>query len=66
MLVSPTQTLKLHSALRVKGVDSTRYVVDDAGHGDLAFLGDPQAALPWSTQQVMGIMVDFLGAHLSR
>jgi hypothetical protein len=34
------------------------------GHGDLAFSGDPATGLPWTTQQVMGIIVDFFGEHL--
>jgi hypothetical protein len=37
-----------------------------AGHGDLSFLGDTQAGLPWTTQMVMGIMVRFLGRQLER
>jgi acetyl esterase/lipase len=63
-LVSPSQTLMLHNALTAAGVDSTRYVVDGAGHGDLAFSGDPATGLPWTTRQVMGIIVDFFGEHL--
>jgi hypothetical protein len=35
-------------------------VLDGAGHGDLSFLGDSKADLPWSTNQTMGIVVDFL------
>jgi acetyl esterase/lipase len=59
-LVSPSQTLILHNALVAAGVHSTRYVVDGAGHGDLAFMGDPKSGLPWSTNQIMDIIVDFL------
>ena len=59
-LVSPSQTLILHDALKAAHVDSTRYVLDGAGHGDLAFLGDDESGLPWSSSQTMGIMVDFL------
>jgi acetyl esterase/lipase len=60
-IISPSQTLRLHNALRDKGVDSTRYVLDGAGHGDLAvLLGDPAGALPWSTEEVVGLSVDFL------
>jgi acetyl esterase/lipase len=59
-LISPSQTLILHNALKAAHVDSTRYVVEGAGHGDLAFLGDAEAALPWSSQETMGILVDFL------
>jgi acetyl esterase/lipase len=63
-IVSPSQTLLLHNALRSAGVDSTRYVLDGAGHGDLAFAGSPEAALGWSTTQVMGYLVDFLNTKL--
>jgi acetyl esterase/lipase len=58
-LVSPSQTLMLHNALVAAGAQSTRYVLDGAGHGDLSFLGDSKSALPWSTKQTMGIVVDF-------
>jgi hypothetical protein len=47
-------------------VDSTRYVLTGANHGDLAFLNDPAAALPWSTQEVMNHIVTFLNGHLRR
>jgi len=64
-LVSPSQTLILHTALRARGVDSTRYVVKGANHGDLTFMGgDPNAAKQWSSQQVMGDIVSFLNKHL--
>jgi len=59
-LVSPSQTLILHNALRAMGVQSTRYVLDGAGHGDLAFLGDKESGLPWATNRTMGIIVGFL------
>ena len=61
-IVSPSQTLKLHNALRRAGVSSTRVVLIGAGHGDLGFIGDPQGGLPWSTNQVMDIIVRFLRA----
>jgi acetyl esterase/lipase len=63
-IMSPSQTLLLHDALRAAGVDSTRYVLDGASHGDLAFPGDPNAGLPWSSQQAMNVIVDFLHGHL--
>jgi acetyl esterase/lipase len=64
-VVSASQTLLLHDALRAAGVDSTRYVLDGAGHGDLAFLlGDPAAALPWSTQEVLDRITGFLDSRL--
>lgn len=59
-LISPSQTLLLHNSLVAAGVPSTRYVLEGAGHGDLAFMGDFEAGLPWSTRQTMGIIVDFL------
>jgi acetyl esterase/lipase len=63
-MVSPSQTLILHQALLADGVQSTRYVVDGAGHGDLGFIGDTQSGLLWSTNKVMNLIVDFLdGLH---
>lgn len=59
-IVSPSQTLRLHDALRAAGRPSTRYILDGAGHGDLAFAGDAAAGLPWSTNEVMDIIVRFL------
>lgn len=59
-LVSPSQTLILHDALVAAGVRSARYVVDGADHGDLAFMGDKQSGLLWSTNKVMNLIVDFL------
>jgi acetyl esterase/lipase len=64
-LVSPSQTLILHNALTAAGVHSTRYVLQGAGHGDLSFLGDSKSGLPWSTNQTMGIIVDFLRNSLA-
>jgi len=64
-MVSPTQTLVLHDALRRAGAHSTRYVLEGAGHGDLAFFGDFESGLPWSTRQTMGIMLDFLKQALA-
>jgi acetyl esterase/lipase len=64
-LVSPSQTLILHNALRAKGVDSTRYVVEGANHGDLTFMGfDPDAVKQWSSQQVMDGITSFLNKQL--
>jgi acetyl esterase/lipase len=59
-LVSPSQTLVLHNALKAAGVQSTRYLLEGAGHGDLSFMGDLQSGLPWSSRQTMGIIIDFL------
>ncbi|WP_330252612.1 alpha/beta hydrolase [Nocardia sp. NBC_00565] len=64
--ISPSQTLELHNALRAAGVDSTRYVVEGAAHGDVAFTGSPQNSLQWTTQDVAGRLVDFLNQHLER
>jgi acetyl esterase/lipase len=63
-LVSPSQTLILHNALTAAGAHSTRYVLEGAGHGDLAFLGDTNSGLPWSTNQTMGVIVGFLRTSL--
>lgn len=63
-IVSPTQTLILHNALTAAGVHSTRYVLTGAKHGDMAFLGDRLAGLPWSSKETANIMVDFLNRTL--
>jgi acetyl esterase/lipase len=63
-LVSPSQTLLLNNALRAKGVESTRYLIKGANHGDISFTGNTNAALPWSTRKVMGLIVSFLRQHL--
>jgi acetyl esterase/lipase len=64
--VSPSQTLILHDALVAAGVDSTRYVVSGANHGDMTVLGaDPSTALPWTSTDVMGLMVNFLKKKLN-
>jgi acetyl esterase/lipase len=59
-IISPSQTLMLQNALTAAGVPSKRYVLKGANHGDMSFIGDSEAGLPWSTNQVMNIMVDFL------
>jgi len=63
-LVSPSQTLILHNALLAAGAPSTRYILDEADHGDLAFMGDDKSGLPWSAKETMGIMVEFLRRNL--
>ena len=64
-LPSPSQTLILHDALRAKGAQSTRYVVNGANHGELAFLsGDATLLRQWSSQQVMGVIIRFPQKHL--
>lgn len=65
-LVSPSQTLLIHNALRATGVKSTRYVLIGAGHGDVSFMGDAATGKVWSTREVMEIIVTFLGRHLKR
>ena len=54
MLVSPSQTEKLHKALVAKGVDSTRYVVKGAAHG-----GEY-----WVQPEVIKVIIDFLDKNL--
>jgi len=60
-IVSPSQTLLLHNALRAAGADSTRYLIDGAGHGDLAAVGgNVKSAQLWSTTGAMQDLVGFL------
>jgi acetyl esterase/lipase len=64
-VVPPSQSLLLHTALLEHGVESTRYVLTGAKHGDLsAMLGDPHAALPWSTEETLRYITGFLARHL--
>ncbi|MFD3926789.1 prolyl oligopeptidase family serine peptidase [Streptomyces sp. NPDC058614] len=63
-IISPSQSLILADALKAKGVDATRYVVKGANHGDMSFLGDPEAGIPWSTQKVMGTITGFLDERI--
>jgi acetyl esterase/lipase len=63
-LISPSQTLILHNALLAAGVNSKRYVLEGANHGDLSFLGDSATGLLWSSTQTMDILVDFFRASL--
>jgi acetyl esterase/lipase len=70
-IVSSSQTQLLLDALRAKGVDSTRYVVEGANHGGLTeILGDTPADVEadqmWTTQKVMGDILNFLGDHIGR
>jgi acetyl esterase/lipase len=57
-LISPVQTALLHQALVSAGVDSTRYVVTGAGHGDIAVKRGEQKL--WTTKPVMQLILDFL------
>ncbi|WP_420309563.1 alpha/beta hydrolase fold domain-containing protein [Streptomyces sp. YS-B37] len=63
-LVSPSQTQHVHHALRAAGVDSTRYVVAGANHGDLGVLPDSAAARAWSSATVTNVITEFLHRHL--
>lgn len=65
-LVSPSQTLLVHNAIRAKRGQSTRFVVQNAGHGDLNVLaGETNAAKPWSSEQVVGHIASFLKDNLA-
>ncbi|GAA3573020.1 alpha/beta hydrolase [Nonomuraea rosea] len=57
-VVAPAQTARLHQALRRAGADSTRYVLQGAGHGAMS----PNARI-WTSTQVMAIIVSFLRAR---
>lgn len=63
-VISPSQTLLLHNSLLSRGVQSTRFVVKDAGHGSLVPDGDTTAPM-WSTIQVMRQVTTFLKRQLS-
>jgi len=65
-IISPTQTLLLHTALLAAHVKSTRYIIDGANHGDLAFLGDFQAGLRWTTTTAADTILKFLRMTLVR
>jgi acetyl esterase/lipase len=62
-LVSPVQTSALHRALLAAGRDSTRYLIEGGGHGDLAVKGGEEKF--WTTVPMMGLMIDFLRRTLS-
>ena len=64
-IISPSQTLLLHNKLRAAGVSSTRYVLEGAGHGPLAFVNGNIAGIDdWSTTTVMDRSVAFLARQL--
>jgi acetyl esterase/lipase len=65
-LVSPSQTLVLHEALRAAGANTSRYVLQDAGHGDMTLLSNSISGKPWSTNEVMDLIVSFLAKNLDR
>jgi len=66
MLVSPSQTQHVHQALLAAGADSTRYVVNGANHGDVAFLGRTGTGLPWTSAAIMAVITGFLHSRLDR
>ena len=55
-LVSPGQTDILYQALKAKGVEAERYVVNDAAHGGPYWVQEP----------VMKVMVDFFDKYLKK
>lgn len=57
-MISPVQTGALHRALRAASVDSTWFIIDGAGHGDLAAKGGEEKF--WTTVPMMRLMTDFL------
>ena len=57
-LISPVQTEYLHHVLLAAGVDSTRYLVVGAGHGDIAVKSGEDKY--WTTVPMMHLIVDFL------
>jgi acetyl esterase/lipase len=61
-IIPPTQTLRLHQALRDAGASSTRYLLADAGHGRMSLSW--RQAQQWTSVQVMTIIKDFLDQHL--
>ncbi|GLF92668.1 alpha/beta hydrolase [Streptomyces yaizuensis] len=63
-IISSSQSLIKLDALRGKHVESARYLVKGADHGDLPILNDPEAARMWSTQKVMGTITRFLDRKL--
>ncbi len=38
----------------------------DAGHGDMSLLRDSDSGKPWSTNEVMNLLVSFLAKNLDR
>ena len=58
-IVSPRQTAELHAALLAAGVESARYVLRGAGHGEIAVKRGEEKL--WSTETVRELIVGFLG-----
>nr|WP_239062312.1 alpha/beta hydrolase [Streptomyces sp. SID13031] len=59
-VIAPNQTARLHQALLAAGVDSTRYVLKGAGHGELS--DNPE---PWNSTDLLDRVVDFLKTRLA-
>jgi acetyl esterase/lipase len=62
-IISPVQTAHLHRSLRAAGVPSERYLLEGAGHGDLAITSGEEKF--WTTEAVMRLAVDFLDRTLT-
>jgi acetyl esterase/lipase len=57
-IVSPRQSIALHTALRARGAHSDLYLVEGAEHGDIAVSG--ATARMWSTVEIMDRVTSFL------
>ena len=62
-IISPVQTAHLHRALLAAGARSTRYLINGAGHGDLAVKGGEEKL--WTTEPMLRLATDFLGRVLA-
>jgi acetyl esterase/lipase len=58
-IIAPNQTAHLHQALRAAGVDTTRYVLKGAGHGELS--DNPEI---WDSTELVDRIVEFLRSRL--
>src|ERR1700722_13895189 len=61
-IITPAQTGMLHRALTAAAVDSTRYVLAGAGHGQLSLTR--RQAEQWTSVQVMTTITHFLDRQL--
>ncbi|HEY4224812.1 MAG TPA: alpha/beta hydrolase [Pseudolysinimonas sp.] len=62
-IISPVQTAALHHALLAAGAASTRYLVEGAGHGDIAVTSGEEKL--WTTEPMLRLIVEFLDRQLS-